>query len=148
MFQIIDPWGQIIASLPKYTVGVDTNEGVAVAEIDLDLVKKIRREMPCFQHRRNDVYDLCPVNIDVPPLNDNDNFKFADKIIPGSTVFYRSKHSYAFTNIRCVVPGRILKLIFSFFCVILKALLALTKKNRVKYLIAIRLLVRLSYVHN
>lgn len=66
--------------------------------------------MPCFQHRRHDVYDLSPVNINVPALNDNDTFKFAEKDIKGSTVFYRSKHSYAFTNIRCVVPGRILKI--------------------------------------
>lgn len=87
---------------------MDTNESIAVAEIDLDLVKKIRKEMPCFQHRRHDIYDLSRVNCSVAVLNDTDSFKFADKVIKGSTVFYRSKHSYAFTNIRCVVPGRIL----------------------------------------
>lgn len=87
---------------------MDTNESIAVAEIDLDFVKKIRKEMPCFQHRRHDVYDLIRINRKVDVLNDSDIFKFADKFIKGSTVFYRSKHSYAFTNIRCVVPGRIL----------------------------------------
>lgn len=64
--------------------------------------------MPCFQHRRHDVYDLSPINLNVPLWDDKDTFKFADKVIKGSTVFYKSKHSYAFTNIRCVVPGRIL----------------------------------------
>lgn len=106
---MIDPWGQIVASLPKYNPEVDTDESVAFADIDLDFVKKVRTEMPCFQHRRHDVYDLSPVNINTQVLKDSETFKFADKVIKGSTVFYRSKHCYAFTNIRCVVPGRILE---------------------------------------
>lgn len=85
---------------------------MAVAEIDLNLVSQIRKEMPCFQHRRSDLYELkakdCGVLQDISSI-----FKFADKIIPGETVFYQSSYSFAFTNIRCVVPGRILY--FNFF---------------------------------
>lgn len=94
--------------MPKYNPKAETDESVAVAEIDLDFLKKVRTEMPCFQHRRHDVYDLSPVDMNMAVWNDNDTFKFANKVIKGSTVFYRSKHCYAFTNIRCVVPGRIL----------------------------------------
>lgn len=40
---IIDPWGRVVAR-------VEGDEpGFAVAEIDLELVEKVRREMPLFQ---------------------------------------------------------------------------------------------------
>ena len=42
---IIDPWGTVLASL-------DDEIGVAVAEIDLSLVEKVRRKMPMQQHRK------------------------------------------------------------------------------------------------
>ncbi|KAJ8982346.1 hypothetical protein NQ317_013096 [Molorchus minor] len=105
---IIDPWGKILAECPKYTEGTDKDESIAVAEIDLEMLVKIRQEMPVFQHRRNDVYNLNLINKEIYKFNDTDTFKFADKIILGSNVFYRSKYSYAFTNIRCVVPGHVL----------------------------------------
>jgi predicted amidohydrolase len=47
---IIDPWGDIVASLGDEYV----TPQIATAEIDLDLVAKIRREMPLL--RRNDLY--------------------------------------------------------------------------------------------
>lgn len=65
-------------------------------------------EMPVLQHRRSDIYQLQVVGGEKIPICDEDNFSFAHKIIPANTVFYRTRHSYAFTNIRCVVPGRIL----------------------------------------
>lgn len=43
---IVDPWGQVKASLP------DT-QGVVVSDIDLDYLKKIRGEFPVLSHRRN-----------------------------------------------------------------------------------------------
>lgn len=64
--------------------------------------------MPVLEHRRNDIYNLFLLDNKVS-IDDSETYKFADKAIPGSTVFYRTKFSYAFTNIRCVVPGRILK---------------------------------------
>lgn len=42
---IIDPWGQVVAS-------VSDGPGVALAEIDLDRVARIRRSMPVAAHRR------------------------------------------------------------------------------------------------
>lgn len=63
--------------------------------------------MPVFQHRRNDIYQLDSVQT-TPVLHDVTHFMFSDKIVPITTVFHTTKYSYAFTNIRCVVPGRIL----------------------------------------
>jgi len=48
-FQIVDPWGTIIAQCAD-------KMGIAMAEIDLALLEKIRKNMPCEQHRRNDLY--------------------------------------------------------------------------------------------
>lgn len=42
---IIDPWGQILAMVPDGT-------GVAVADIDLDRVARVRQSMPVFDHRK------------------------------------------------------------------------------------------------
>lgn len=63
--------------------------------------------MPVYQHRRNDIYTLMQRNPSSQKIT-RESFNFADKIIPASTVFYQSNFSYAFTNIRCVLPGRIL----------------------------------------
>ena len=42
---IIDPWGNVLASL-------DDQPGIAVAEIDLDLIGQHRSKMPTAQHRK------------------------------------------------------------------------------------------------
>ncbi len=42
---IIDPWGKILARAPD-------KECVITAEIDLDYLEKVRRELPCLAHRR------------------------------------------------------------------------------------------------
>ncbi|HEX5041320.1 MAG TPA: carbon-nitrogen hydrolase family protein [Candidatus Polarisedimenticolaceae bacterium] len=42
---VIDPWGRVVASRARGT-------GVVLAEIDLDLVARTRREMPCQEHTR------------------------------------------------------------------------------------------------
>lgn len=46
---VIDPWGTIIAQCGEKT-------GIAVAAIDLDLLQQIRKNMPCENHRRTDLY--------------------------------------------------------------------------------------------
>lgn len=47
---IVNPWGEILAQL-----GDDYQEPqIAVADIDLDLLAKVRREMPLL--RRTDIY--------------------------------------------------------------------------------------------
>ena len=42
---IVDPWGRVLAEQ-------ETGDGVIVAEIDLPLERKLRREFPVLQHRR------------------------------------------------------------------------------------------------
>lgn len=103
--QIVDPWGQIIAECPKYSESVDKNESFAIATVDLDYLKNIRITMPIYQQRRNDIYNLDLIQNKVD-FSDDDVFKFADKDILGAIVFLKTKYCYAFTNIRCVVPGR------------------------------------------
>ncbi|XP_015112951.1 deaminated glutathione amidase isoform X2 [Diachasma alloeum] len=46
---IVDPWGAVVAQCPEKT-------GIAVAEIDLNLIETVRRNMPCENHRRTDLY--------------------------------------------------------------------------------------------
>lgn len=46
---IIDPWGTIVAQCSEKT-------DMVLAEIDLNLLKQIRQNMPCENHRRTDVY--------------------------------------------------------------------------------------------
>ena len=48
---IIDPWGNILAELPL-------GEGVITAQIDLDMVEKMRSQLGSLQNRRADLYDL------------------------------------------------------------------------------------------
>lgn len=87
---------------------------VAVTGIDLEVAGKVRQNMPCFEHRRNDIYSLSviPDRVQQPATE----FVFEKYPIPSETIFYQSAHSLAFTNIRCVVPGRILLNDFSFLC--------------------------------
>jgi deaminated glutathione amidase len=42
---IIDPWGTVLATAPD-------GEGIALAEIDLERMREIRRRLPALQHRR------------------------------------------------------------------------------------------------
>ena len=106
--QIVDPWGTIIAECPQYKESIPTNESFAIAEIDDNLVSKIRRDMPVFQHRRDDIYSLKEISTSLANISNREHYMFSNKVIKCSTVFYSTQHSYAFTNIRCVVPGRIL----------------------------------------
>ena len=41
---IVDPWGAIIAQVPD-------KDGVAVAELDMEYLERVRRELPCLDHR-------------------------------------------------------------------------------------------------
>jgi len=42
---IVDPWGTVLAQAPD-------REGVIYAELDHDRLTRLRREMPCLEHRR------------------------------------------------------------------------------------------------
>lgn len=43
---IVDPWGEILAAAQQ-------TEAVLMAEIDLDRLAQVRRQLPCLEHRRN-----------------------------------------------------------------------------------------------
>lgn len=96
---MVDPWGKIIAKCDN-SKEVD----VAVTDIDLGIAVKVRQNMPCFEHRRNEIYSLSVVPEKLQPPNTE--FVFEKYTIPNETIFHQSDHSLAFTNIRCVVPGR------------------------------------------
>lgn len=46
---IVDPWGKILAEIPE-------GEGLAMAEIDLDYLDRVRTNLPCLSIRRSDLY--------------------------------------------------------------------------------------------
>lgn len=42
---IVDPWGNVLSELKD-------GQGVAIADVDLDYLKKLRQKMPVYEHRR------------------------------------------------------------------------------------------------
>ena len=46
---IVDPWGTVVARAPS-------TESVAIADIDLEYLNKVRKNLPSLAHRRNDIY--------------------------------------------------------------------------------------------
>ncbi|KAH3678544.1 hypothetical protein WICPIJ_008837 [Wickerhamomyces pijperi] len=52
---IIDPWGTVIAEVSDID-NSSTSHGLAVAEVDLDLIEKVRVNMPLWEQRRPDVF--------------------------------------------------------------------------------------------
>ena len=51
---VATPWGEFAAH-------TDENEGILYCDIDLERVKKVRKELPLLQHRREDIYKLSVV---------------------------------------------------------------------------------------
>ncbi|KAM3956256.1 LOW QUALITY PROTEIN: ntrilase and fragile histidine triad fusion protein NitFhit [Aphomia sociella] len=114
----IDPW-EVLA---------DCDEGsptYKVAEISARKLADVRRNMPVFQHRRRDIYSLYTLSLqknllaahsDSQPTAENrtgnttteESNVFGHVRVPDSCVFYKSKLSYAFVNLRCVIPGHVL----------------------------------------
>ncbi|XP_018319892.1 nitrilase and fragile histidine triad fusion protein NitFhit isoform X2 [Agrilus planipennis] len=106
---IVDPWGQILAECIKYSENTPTNASIAIATLDNTKLNKIRQDIPVFQNRRDDMYQLVDTSKqEVPSIDAIPFYMFNSHKIPSSTVFYRSKHCFAFTNIRCVVAGHVL----------------------------------------
>lgn len=46
---VCDPWGRVVSQL-------GTECGIAVTEIDLDYIEKVRKELPLLEHRREELY--------------------------------------------------------------------------------------------
>ncbi|KAK4055297.1 Carbon-nitrogen hydrolase [Microbotryomycetes sp. JL201] len=59
---IVDPWGTIVAQAgdraPRSEDPVEKQGTFAMADIDLEWLETIRRDMPLWQQRRSDVYSL------------------------------------------------------------------------------------------
>ncbi len=51
---VVEPWGGVIAR-------ADEREQIIYAEIDLDRVAEVRRQLPLLKHRRRDLYSLVEV---------------------------------------------------------------------------------------
>ncbi|GAN04099.1 hydrolase nit2 [Mucor ambiguus] len=49
---IVDPWGTVLARCPDTA----NKPSIAIADIDLDYLARIRTEMPVMNHRRTDLY--------------------------------------------------------------------------------------------
>ena len=47
---IVDPWGNVVARMPD-------REGFILAEIDIDYLKSVRKQLPCLYNRRPDLYE-------------------------------------------------------------------------------------------
>ena len=102
---IVDPWGCVVAECSN-------KPDVAFAEIDLEYLSKVRREMPVWQHRRADLYGEVTAEADQAsvskPRSVKESFTFAHVQVPASAVFYESKLSFAFVNRKPVLPGHVL----------------------------------------
>lgn len=119
LIQVVDPWGKILVEC-----GSDdsTVPQCKTAKISLEPLTDIRNRLPCFNHRRNDVYALASLRILSPkksltatnkdfqpiPIEEEQTpyFLFEKYPVPESTTFFETPLSIAFTNITCVVPGR------------------------------------------
>ncbi|KAK2714404.1 nitrilase and fragile histidine triad fusion protein NitFhit-like [Artemia franciscana] len=97
---VVDPWGAIIAQCSE---GV----GIAFAEVDLDYLKSVRTRIPVQSHKRPDIY--LEKFSRQSPLPENDaEYQFGQVTLKGEIIFYVTKYTMAFVNLKCVVPGHVL----------------------------------------
>ena len=103
---IVDPWGSVVAQCSD-------QEGLALAEIDLDYVDKVRSNMPVFKHKRSDLYGLAVRgDIECPTTTE-------DRIVPFGPVQLSVKSQIVLesslwavsVNKKPVVPGHLLVVI-------------------------------------
>jgi len=99
---VVDPLGTVIAQCSE-------EPGFVLAPIDLSLISNIRQSMPLECHRRYDIYPKMIQNtLSNKTIEDMQEFKFGTSIVRGLQVFYKTDFCFAFTNIKCVLPGHIL----------------------------------------
>lgn len=101
---VVNPWGTILGEASNQDMDV------VVAELDFGKLESVRANMPCFEHRRDDVYNLS-TRVGMPYTSSTvttEKYSFGGIPIQPETIFYVSEHCFAFTNIRCVVPGHVL----------------------------------------
>lgn len=100
----IGPFGDILSSCSE-------DLDIKFVEIDLKKITTVESNMPCFKHRRNDVYGVMlnnSANTSVGLLKPGESFIFEKYPIDQQTIFLETKFSVAFTNIKCVVKGHVL----------------------------------------
>ncbi|CAH0404463.1 unnamed protein product [Chilo suppressalis] len=114
----VDPWGEVLADCGE------ASPSYKLAELSSEALSNVRRNMPVFQHRRRDIYSLYTLNLrkDLLPAHtqhsdvtdvssrtyDGPSHVFGQVRIPETCVFYKTNLSYAFVNLRCVIPGHVL----------------------------------------
>lgn len=114
---VVDPWGKILVECDD-----KLEPQCRSVTISMDSIEPIRQRMPCFEHRRNNVYTLNPIQMIAPeksiaPIKNEFSaiaveeekspyFIFEKYPVDRSTTFYETPLSIAFTNISCVLPGR------------------------------------------
>ncbi|CAG9794514.1 unnamed protein product [Diatraea saccharalis] len=114
----VNPWGEVLADCGE------ESPSYKIVDVPNEELVRVRRNMPVFQHRRRDIYslytlslrkDLLPVHMqhssisDAPrERHDGPTHVFGQVQIPDKCVFFKSKLSYAFVNLRCVIPGHVL----------------------------------------
>lgn len=49
--QVVSPWGEVVAK-------AETDEQIICADIDLDYVQQVRKQIPIHLQRREDIYQL------------------------------------------------------------------------------------------
>lgn len=123
---VVDPWGKILTECGDNVNHVQCKS----VTIDVNDLVAIRQRMPCFEHRRNDVYALAPIQMVSPEESIDEkvilgvaeeeqqpHFIFEKYPVQKSTIFYETPFCVAFTNISCVVPGRKLTIRYDLRCV-------------------------------
>ena len=126
---IVDPWGKVLADCGGFEDNricdnVDGLNGVVkVASIDLNRLRKIRREMPIWNHRRKDIYGEIEAKFYEPRndrirtewemINDgkdeNPRYRFGTNVVLSpNVVFVETPLSFAFVNRKPVLPGHVL----------------------------------------
>lgn len=99
---VVNPWGVILGKASQQDLDV------VVVELDFAKLANVRQNMPCFEHRRDDIYNLSYRKGTAKLDCFEEKYNFGDFEIPRDTVFYSSEFCFAFVNIRCVVPGHVL----------------------------------------
>ncbi|CAL4184787.1 unnamed protein product [Meganyctiphanes norvegica] len=103
---IIDPWGAVVGQVSEGT-------NLAIAEVDISYLEKIRTEMAVMKHRCSHIYSLSHMSHSNKPHlceivalpSTYASLKFGQVSVPGNCIFLKSALSQAFVNKKPVVPG-------------------------------------------
>uniref|UniRef100_A0A6A7FV78 Nitrilase and fragile histidine triad fusion protein NitFhit-like isoform X2 n=2 Tax=Hirondellea gigas TaxID=1518452 RepID=A0A6A7FV78_9CRUS len=106
---VVDPWGRVLCEVAE-------DVGCAVAEVDLSSLIKIRNQMPCNQHRRQDLMTVsiasCHSQSRLLQLEQVPesiiSHQFGTVTVPGDAIFLYSALSFAFTNLYPRSTGHIM----------------------------------------